>query len=281
MAKHDIIIIQDLDKCGLVDIANGIFDDGTVVIGFPENLCYLDYQQWINMVFKPQGSLQYNSNTNFYFYGSITLLRTLERNGINCGPWAHIDIYNFTTWSSYVDSDLLFNKSHILSTIKNIPESYKGDKYFVRPVSGWKTFTGCVTDFQDTAWSGIQIQVKPDTLVVIADMNEVDTEYRIFVDFIKEEVITGTTYGWNSDDTVIREYSQTIPQSVKDCVKDVIRSFKEYHFEPAPYFFIDIHHNTDTNESLMIEIGSLHTCGLYGCDKNKFLSTVNNYLKTQ
>jgi hypothetical protein len=239
----------------------------------PNTLSYFDYKDWINATFTGE-----NRGEQYFFQGSINLLRLLERNGVNCGQFAFPDYYDFHRWSSYYEN--CFNDSYIISTVGEVEETARKlglfSDLFIRPLSGWKLFTGCVTNLEDSEWNHIRMQTKPHDLVVVSAAKVVDTEYRVFVDFEGERVITGSTYGWVGNDP-IREYSDELPEPVIEECLNVIRVFKDGGFEPAPFFFIDIHLYTHNNRASLIEIGSPHTCGMYGCDREKIFKTISEY----
>lgn len=243
----------------------------------PENLGVFGYGEWIKQ-FKKE-IFEFDP-FEYYFVGGIQGLRLLERSGFNCGPFAQKIDYDFNSW--VVNYSNCFNKNHVISTYKNVEQTARNlniqSDYFIRPLSGWKSFTGCATNFDDTNWRGIQMMMRNrnSELVVIAPAQKIYDEYRVFVDFDNEEVVTGSTYGWRGNDP-IRDYKTELPQVViEECLK-VIGEFKSNYFEPAPHFFVDIHHNTTNNECSLIEIGSPHTCGLYGCDYIKFYKTIQKY----
>lgn len=272
--KHMKFIIQDLDNDK--DLFSKLKEKNIEYIKFPDNLFWLDYRPWIESIFLQN---HYKENESYFFVGSIPLMNLLNSYEVKCSPFYNKELYNFNVWSSFSDNCL--NKPFVLSTISHCEDSKiyfskQNEKFFIRPVSGWKPFTGDVTNFADSTWSKIKMEAPPWEIVVIAPVKNIDLEYRLFVDFENENIITGTSYGWD-DNNPKRKYDNDIPKKVKDETINIIQSFKNAGFEPAPYIFIDMHYDSKYNNSQLIEIGCAHTCGLYGCDKIKFFKTIYNY----
>lgn len=143
-------------------------------------------------------------------------------------------------------------------------------KLFVRPSSGFKTFTGKIAsldtwdkDFKLFAFYGVD----PEALVLVSTPVEIKREWRIVV--ADDKTIAGSEYKTNEDwakDMPV----QTPPADVLKYAQEVV-DFAE--FKPDPVWTIDIC-ETKSGDFKVVEVGSFSCAGLYACDPEPIVSQV-------
>ena len=147
----------------------------------------------------------------------------------------------------------------------------KEDKIFVRPSSGFKTFTGKVAtketwkkDFKLFEFYGID----PEELVVVAPPSEIKREWRAVV--ADNRIIAGSEYytdeAWNKDLPV-----ENLPAEVLQYAQEVVTSS---NYQPDPVWTIDIC-ETKAGDLKVVEVGSFSCAGLYASDPEPIVKEVN------
>jgi len=145
---------------------------------------------------------------------------------------------------------------------------------FLRPSSGFKTFTGQIVEYVD--WERelkrLSFKVNPESLVLLCRPIEVVKEWRLVV---TDRVISATQYkegkGWiriTGSDIV---KTSDVPQEVLDYGQQVLA---EVDFNPDPIWTMDIC-ETDSGELKVLEVGSFSCAGLYACKMEPIVEEVN------
>jgi hypothetical protein len=137
---------------------------------------------------------------------------------------------------------------------------------FIRPSSGFKTFTGQVFDLEtfDNDWQWIIDFTDPQDLVVISTPKNIEAEWRFVV--ANKTVVTGSLYRNNG----MREYTlENLDTQASQLATKIAEAY-----QPDPVYVVDICRAKDGNVYLL-EIGSFSCAGLYGCDMEKIVSTVS------
>jgi hypothetical protein len=145
---------------------------------------------------------------------------------------------------------------------------------FLRPSSGFKTFTGRVVEFceWDRELRDLSFRLDPETLVLVCQPIEVVKEWRLVV---TDRVIAYSQYKegkglvrlTGSDLLKVRE----TPQEVLDYGQQVL---SEVRFNPDPIWTLDIC-ETAGGELKVLEVGSFSCAGLYACDPEPIIDEVN------
>jgi hypothetical protein len=147
----------------------------------------------------------------------------------------------------------------------------KEGRIFVRPSSGYKTFTGKVVssetwnqDFKLISFYGIE----PEELVIVSSPAEIKREWRAIV--AERRIIAGSEYktdqSWNEETPV-----ETLPNEVFQYAQAIVGSV---NYQPDPVWTIDICETNDGNLKV-IEVGSFSCAGLYNCDPEPIVKEVN------
>jgi hypothetical protein len=132
----------------------------------------------------------------------------------------------------------------------------KEDCIFIRPSSGFKTFTGKLFTKEkfEIDWPWVEQFTEPENLVIVSTPKDIKAEWRFVV--AENEVITGGIYRLDNKLLYKREY----PNEALDLAKEIAKKFS-----PDPMYVIDICQGADDNFYLL-EIGSFSCAGLYECD---------------
>jgi len=209
------------------------------------------------------------------FQGSLQLAKQLHREKQWVpGVWLDKKNYDCSVYYAHYGK-YLFNDEYIMMPVGEIMrrkdyifEAYgKENSVFIRPNSGFKSFTGQVFNYEtfDKDFWLIKDFSEPDDIAVISNPKNVLNEWRFIVS--GKEVITGSYYKKGGK----KDYSSDYPIQAEDKVKEILR---EIEWRPDPMFVIDICQAADNNFYLM-EINSFSCAGLYGCDMQKIVETAS------
>jgi len=145
-------------------------------------------------------------------------------------------------------------------------------KLFIRPSSGFKTFTGKVAsletwekDFKLFGFYGVD----PEAMVIVAPPAQIKQEWRVVV--ADNKIIAGSEYKTDEDwakDTPVDKLPEEIIEYAQSAV-----DYAQYN--PDPVWTIDIC-KTDQNQLKVVEVGSFSCAGLYACDPAPVVAEVNN-----
>jgi hypothetical protein len=140
-----------------------------------------------------------------------------------------------------------------------------GGSVFVRPSSGFKTFTGVVVGEED--WSSFirHTRADPETLVVVSPPADVKKEWRAVV--VNGEIVTAGQYKQDGKDIRCPD----VPQEVYSYGRDVVEFVK---YRPDPAWTLDIC-ETAGGDLKVLEVGSFSCAGLYACDCEAVVRAVN------
>jgi hypothetical protein len=150
--------------------------------------------------------------------------------------------------------------------LRDILEQY-GGKFFMRPISGFKTFPGQVFDHETVDFEFNSTQqlssVMDSTLCLLAPVQKLKAEYRFVI--ANHEVIGGSQY--RRDDTldIRRDYSMEALSMAK--------LMSQLEWQPDIVYTCDV---ADTAEGpYIIELNSFACAGLYACDLDVIVDRVN------
>ena len=222
-----------------------------------------------------------NEDTCVFFFGSLQMARKILREK-KWRPGAFLTLHNYRCEAYYPNMEqFLFNTpytllplSRMMATLGELEELYGCEGcLFVRPDSGFKTFTGQVFEV------GI-IQAEFDklrgfydfpmsTMVLVSSPKNIRHEYRMFV--VDDEVVAGSTYKKDRRSVV----SPDVPDEVYDFTRKVLAETK---FRPDPAWVIDVCEDGD-GQLWVLEIGSISCCGIYGADAMAIARAVSELLK--
>jgi hypothetical protein len=181
----------------------------------------------------------------------------------NCDSYYDSALKPFITQQEFMFNSL---KCFIKYAHKGPVSKYFADQngdVFVRPVSGYKPFDGCIVNVNKTADWAKSIPAttsKKRTGVVVAKKLDIQSEWRCVVS--NGKFITGCQYkkdGWVD-----------ISPEIEDGAKEFATKIAEI-YSPYPVYVVDVA-KVDNKYSVM-EVGSVNMCGVYDMDIDKILTT--------
>jgi hypothetical protein len=189
------------------------------------------------------------------------------------GPWLNLREYECSYYYAYL-GDLLFNDDYIMIPVRDFKRVKdicfkrlgKRDSLFIRPNSGFKTFTGKVFSKRhfDKDWDWVEEFCTPEDLIVISTPKDIKAEWRFIA--AESDIISGSMYKYNG----ISEYKSEWPDKAINLAKDVA---KKYH--PDPVYTVDICMGAD-DRFYLLEVGSFSCAGLYACDMEPIVRVASN-----
>jgi len=205
-------------------------------------------------------------------YGSLNLMRQLSREKKWIpGPFLNLPNYECTKYYSYFGKYLI-NSDYVMLPFaefnrrkSEIFNSFSGN-CFIRPSTGFKTFTGQVYNFgewnKDLDW--IKDYVTPESMIIISSAKNISAEYRFVV--VNKKVITGSRYKVNGELEVTSEFTQEALLKAQEIANE--------EWEPDKSYVIDIGEN-DNKKCYLIEINSFSCSGLYDCELEPIVKSVS------
>ena len=129
------------------------------------------------------------------------------------------------------------------------------DKFFVRPNSGNKIFTGQVVDVKEFDIFKKTYNIPDDCLCARSSVTEIMSEKRTFVDVKNKKIISQSLYSFSNT---------TGPNfDVEDIFNDVINSF---YVDMLPDFIVMDFALLKDGSIKLVEFNSVITSGHYSCD---------------
>lgn len=166
----------------------------------------------------------------------------------------------FTTWSMFKqDGPIWLHRFHLAKPVL--------DRVFIRPNSGFKTFTGqCIRGDEwahDIETMDQLTGVMDETLIMVAPPIDIQGEFRFVI--ADGKVIAGSEYRWDGKLDVRRDY----PAECFEMAKQVA----EHPWQ------VDVAYTCDvalTNEGAkLVELNGFSAAGLYACDIPKVVTGVS------
>lgn len=225
-------------------------------LGVEYDLCQFGtpYESYIN---------KYANRCDVIFHGSLQFGKLLQKNNSSIKVFCNLPQYECTYYyprfgshllnSEYVMlpyGDLNRRKDWLLNKIGN-------GSVFIRPSSGYKSFTGTVVDAK--SWSSLRYigaKLDPEDIVVVAPSAEVDKEWRVV---IVDDKIAGVSQYKNNFEVV---RIPGAPDAVITYAQDILKSVD---YSPDLAWTLDI--CEDSHDQLnVLEVGSFSCAGFYAAD---------------
>jgi len=224
----------------------------------------------------------YPDNTCVFFYGSLQMARRILREKKwNPGAFLTLENYRCEIYYPHMEN-FLFNTPYkilpldrVIASKKELEEQYGGGHgcLFIRPDSGFKTFTGKVfsTDTLESEFDQLMgfYGFLKSTLALVSSPKNIKREYRMFV--VDDKVVAGSTYRRNRRSSI----SPDVPYEVYTFTRTVLA---ETTFRPDPAWVIDICEDED-GKLWVLEIGSISCCGIYGADAMAIVKALTELLQ--
>jgi len=232
------------------------------------------FQSEFNPNTREYSDIPYNTDECVVLYGPIKFIRTKNK-GYIPGAFGFKSDTNSSYYMSQIDTNHFFNDDAVylpFGSILNKKDQLQkifGKHIFIRPDSGFKTFTGFhvkIDDLEAELSSTLQISnPSPHEMCLVAKAKSILGEYRLVV--CDGKVITGSQYRW--DDKL----------DVRIDVHDEAWKFADKYVAKADWqldscYVVDIFLGEDGPK--IGEFNSFASAGLYNCDINKIVNAVCN-----
>jgi hypothetical protein len=205
-----------------------------------------------------------------FFYGGTGWINKIfekypNHHGIFFNP-----ISVFSYWVNKYGNKALNYDAMTTTFEKVVSENYPDDrKFFVRPESDLKEFSGSIMSFGEIKeWSQkifTDVSDLGNLPIVLGEPYGLAYEWRLFI--VDGKVCTGSQYRTY----YIRNTSPNIPQEVIDFAEEQAKIYS-----PTPVFVMDVCKSGE--ELYVIEIGCINSAGFYDSDIEKIVYDVSNYV---
>ncbi len=188
------------------------------------------------------------------------------------GPWLNLKQYECIYYYAHL-GEYLFNDNYIILPRDEFKRTHKKwfsnlgvEGYlFIRPSSGFKTFTGKLFNEKhfEKDWEWVEEFTDPESLVIITTPKDIKAEWRFVA--AEGKIIAGSMYRLNGASKYKREW----PDKAIDLATSVAKKFR-----PDPVYCVDICQGAD-DECYLLEIGSFSCAGIYSCDVEPIVKAVS------
>jgi len=220
------------------------------------------------------------------FQGSLNLARQLRSKRWVPGVWCDLKQFKCSTYYPYfgkflLNQDYFFVPVFELRRRKDNLYQHLGldDTIFIRPDSGFKTFTGKLVERRhfdaDLEW--MEEFSDKDSLAVVSTPKVIQEEYRLIV--CKRQVVTGSVYRQDSD----RKYVSLDDINAKmaaEITDFACRCCDEADWEPERIFVMDIclvgGSSCVADNLRIMELNSFSCSGLYACNLERVVSVASS-----
>ncbi len=177
--------------------------------------------------------------------------------------WLTIANYECSKYYAYLGKHLfnddytMLPRAELLRTKDKVFDHFgKEGCIFIRPSSGFKTFTGKVFTKENFNydWGWVEEFTDPESLIVVSTPKNIKAEWRFVV--ADGQVISGSQYKLNGSS----KYRPEWPKGAKDLAQVVADNYN-----PDPMWTIDICQGAD-DKYYVLEIGCFSCAGLYSCE---------------
>lgn len=171
-------------------------------------------------------------------------------------------------------SEWLLNSDYIILPFKEVQKNHSrifnlfdDAHFFMRPVSGFKTFTGLVLDTDNIdreLSSSMQLtSVQEETLVLLSSAKDLKAEFRFLIG--ANEVIDGSEYRWDNVLDIRHDYDI-------DCL-NLAKKVAVHSWQPDLVYTCDV--ALTDNGPKIVELNSFACAGLYAMDKELVVNRVS------
>ena len=182
-----------------------------------------------------------------------------------------------TAFSSYVSNippEWLLNHQGVMCTWKHFSQrrafwewTYGGGGVFVRPDSGFKTFTGQTISY-DNWEEGIKLvdqtsSVMDETMIVVAPMQEILGEFRFVI--ADRKVVAGSEYRWDDKLDIRRDWPP-------EC-EELAQKVADLDWQVDCVYVCDV--ALTPHGPKIVEVNSFSCAGLYACDLHAVVEAVS------
>lgn len=213
-------------------------------------------------------------------YGSWNYINKCDI-GFSPGAYGFSKNLDVNVYYNHVPKDLLLNGDGIITTFgqfKNDPKRFfelfhELSRIFIRPVSGFKTFTGFVLDINEIDYelnSTMQLtSVMDETYILVAPYKQILDEQRFLI--VDGRVVDGSLYKKNGKSHIDGS-----------CLNDsfigsfnVAKQMAKNAWQPDSIYICDVARTHDGFQ--IIELNSFACAGLYGMNKPIVIEAINKF----
>ncbi len=202
------------------------------------------------------------------FYGSLNYINSIKKTKLIPGVWCDLNKLKCSYYYNYLGKFLL-NEDYVFVTAGEFPrlrhrlvERFGGSGYlFIRPDSGYKTFTGGVIEPHESLETYACNQVVfPEEFMVVARPLKISREWRVII--CGGKVVTGSLYKVRENLVV-----GLVPDEVMAYAQEVADTWC-----PERCWVCDI---CESNGLHLLEINSFSCSGFYGSNMAKVVETAS------
>ena len=213
---------------------------------------------------------QFSDDECVLCYGSLNWVRQMTRQKPWVGIYCNLPNFECTKYYTYFGKYLL-NSDYIMMSLAELNRRHQEvakiigcRDFFVRPSTGFKSFTGQVVNSAewDKSTNWINDFGNPEEMVVVSSVKNLRSEFRFIV--ADKKIIAGSRYKLNGD----VEPEKYDPSAHHPEALELAQKVAAEEWEPERLYVIDIgeHWVNEEIEFKLIEINSFSSSGWYDCD---------------
>lgn len=231
------------------------------------------FQSNYNPDTKEYEDVPYNTDECIVMYGPIRFVRQKNKGFIPGGfgfkTETNVSFYMSQIPSrSFFNSDAIFLPFGIIEERKEQIQDLFGDEIFIRPDSGFKSFTGLSFKIKDMTdeLNALRQTNNPfaNEMCLIAKSKPIHAEYRIVV--CNNEIVTGSQYRWDGKMDVRIDVHNDAWSFAQSAVANA-----EWQLDTC--YVVDVFLGEDGPK--IGEFNSFASSGLYNCDVDKIVDAVS------
>lgn len=218
----------------------------------------------------------YSDNDCVIMYGSIGFVNLYSKDRAFI-PGAYYQEKALETLSYMTNIDKnenLANSDYVFTTFKDFIRRkdffytiFNSNKIFIRPNSGFKTFTGLPIHYDEFDYEINTLKaltsVTEETLILVSSCKEISSEYRFFI--CNREVVAGSQYKKNEELFISKNYSQEAFQLAQVMAKNI--------WQPDLAYACDV--GIINGQPKIIELNAFSCSGFYACNIEDIIDSVN------
>ena len=219
---------------------------------------------------------KFNDASCTVLYGPIKFVRQMEKHPLTPGSFGFKQSTNQSHYMGALPTELFFNHDAIWLPFGAILEKrqalsqYLGNKFFIRPDSGFKTFTGFDCTIKDLEHELSTLKqtkgARPEDMCVVSSCKEIQAEYRFVI--ADGKVIAGSQYRW---DEVLYVRLDVDPKA--EAFAQSVAERTDWRLDDC--YVLDVF-MTSAGVPKIGEFNSFSSAGLYHCDMDAVVKGVTD-----
>lgn len=204
-------------------------------------------------------------------FGCYGFVKKVKELGWQPGVWLN-DNYDYNIWSEKW-KEYILNNDGIVYEIGKVP--FQEKPFHIRPCHDEKSFNGVVVDWEEFTEikkravdkNDMYFDFNMDHLVVVSSKKKIEQEYRCVV--CDGYLVTASLYK-QGNTVVYKEVARNDNEELYRFVDSLLNVW-----QPEKFFVVDVAMTNGVYK--VIEMGTLNAAGLYKCDVQKIVSSIENY----